>query len=71
MWKNGFLHDFWLCDVMAPKVENHIDFFGADVVMKVAFHSLNSTKLYCETESTQLQPYDPTDIAAACLKCVE
>ncbi|KRZ14790.1 hypothetical protein T11_7351, partial [Trichinella zimbabwensis] len=76
MRKNGFLHDFWLCDVMAPKVENHTDLFGADVVMKVcencrstrdtnAFHSLNSTKLYCETESTQLQPYDLTDIAAA------
>ncbi|KRX28170.1 hypothetical protein T07_1546 [Trichinella nelsoni] len=32
--KNGFVHDFWLCDGMAPKVENLVDFFAADVVMK-------------------------------------
>ncbi|KRZ50920.1 PiggyBac transposable element-derived protein 3 [Trichinella nativa] len=35
MWENGFVHDFWLCDGMAPKVENSIGFFAADVVMKV------------------------------------
>ncbi|KRX74236.1 PiggyBac transposable element-derived protein 2 [Trichinella sp. T6] len=33
--KNGFVHDFWLCDGMAPKVENPVGFFAADVVMKV------------------------------------
>ncbi|KRY07321.1 PiggyBac transposable element-derived protein 3 [Trichinella patagoniensis] len=35
MRKNGFVHDFWLCDGMAPKVENPVDLFAADVVMKV------------------------------------
>ncbi|KRY14741.1 PiggyBac transposable element-derived protein 3, partial [Trichinella patagoniensis] len=33
--KNGLVHDFWLCDRMAPKVENPIGFFGMNVVMKV------------------------------------
>ncbi|KRY40948.1 PiggyBac transposable element-derived protein 2 [Trichinella spiralis] len=33
--KNGFVHDFWLCDGMAPKVKNPVGFFAADVVMKV------------------------------------
>ncbi|KRX12477.1 PiggyBac transposable element-derived protein 3 [Trichinella nelsoni] len=33
--KNGFVYDFWLCDGMAPKVENPVGFFVADVVMKV------------------------------------
>ncbi|KRZ87410.1 PiggyBac transposable element-derived protein 3 [Trichinella sp. T8] len=34
--KNGFVHDFWLCDRMAPKVENPIGFFGMNVVMKTS-----------------------------------
>ncbi|KRY70144.1 PiggyBac transposable element-derived protein 1 [Trichinella pseudospiralis] len=33
--RNGFVHDFWMCDGMAPKVENSIGFFAADVVMKL------------------------------------
>ncbi|KRY51609.1 PiggyBac transposable element-derived protein 3 [Trichinella britovi] len=33
--KNAFVHDFWMCDGMAPKVENSIGFFAADVVIKV------------------------------------
>ncbi|XP_003378737.1 putative piggyBac transposable element-derived protein 2 [Trichinella spiralis] len=33
--RNRFVHDFWLCDGMAPKVENPVDFFAAVVVMKV------------------------------------
>ncbi|KRY40458.1 PiggyBac transposable element-derived protein 3 [Trichinella spiralis] len=32
--KNGFVHDFWLCDRMAPKVENPVGYFGMNVVMK-------------------------------------
>ncbi|KRZ69660.1 hypothetical protein T10_8091 [Trichinella papuae] len=31
--KNRFVHDFWLCDGMAPKLENPIGFFGANVVL--------------------------------------
>ncbi|KRX97984.1 hypothetical protein T4B_11477 [Trichinella pseudospiralis] len=58
---------------MAPKVENHIDFFGANCIKTfpkhkrytVFFDNLNFTKLYCGSESIQLQPYDPTNIAAA------
>ncbi|KRX23797.1 PiggyBac transposable element-derived protein 3 [Trichinella nelsoni] len=34
--KNGFVHDFWLCDRMAPKVENPVGFFGMNVVMKTS-----------------------------------
>ncbi|KRX49859.1 PiggyBac transposable element-derived protein 3 [Trichinella murrelli] len=33
--KNAFVHDFWMCDGMAPKVENSMGFFAADVVIKV------------------------------------
>ncbi|KRZ43420.1 PiggyBac transposable element-derived protein 4, partial [Trichinella pseudospiralis] len=33
--RNGFVHDFWMCDGMAPKVENSVGFFAADVVMKL------------------------------------
>ncbi|XP_003369242.1 hypothetical protein Tsp_04665 [Trichinella spiralis] len=36
--KNGFVHDFWLCDGMAPKVKNPVGFFAADVVMKRIDH---------------------------------
>ncbi|KRX53868.1 hypothetical protein T09_6351 [Trichinella sp. T9] len=28
-------HDFWLCDVMDPKVENPVGFFRVNVVIKL------------------------------------
>ncbi|KRZ15191.1 hypothetical protein T11_7905 [Trichinella zimbabwensis] len=40
--KNRFVHDFWLCDGMAPKVENPIGFFGANVVLTTERQNLLS-----------------------------
>ncbi|KRX18444.1 hypothetical protein T07_445 [Trichinella nelsoni] len=46
-------HDFWLCDVMDPKVKNPVGFFSVNVVIKL-----------CESLPKHKGPYQSYDFAA-------
>ncbi|KRX69409.1 PiggyBac transposable element-derived protein 2 [Trichinella sp. T6] len=61
--KNGFVHDFWLSEGMAPNVENPVGFFTADFVMKVC-ETLPNYKGYKWFDNREV-------ILASTYKCVD